>query len=103
MYGGRRTKGEEQGITLLALVITIILLVILSAVVIRGLAGNGGLVETTLTAKEQHTIAVYKETIEQIAQKTIIGKNTKGEEATVTDIAKEIKKGISKYNKRSRL
>ena len=93
MYGGRRTKGtKEQGITLLALVITIILLVILSAVVIRGLAGNGGLVETTLTAKEQHTIAVYKETIEQIAQKTIIGKNTKGEEATVTDIAKEIKK-----------
>ena len=93
MYGGRGTKGtKEQGITLLALVITIILLVILSAVVIRGLAGNGGLVETTLTAKEQHTIAVYKETIEQIAQKTIIGKNTKGEEATVTDIAKEIKK-----------
>ena len=93
MYGGRKIKGsKEQGITLLALVITIILLVILSAVVIRGLAGNGGLVETTLTAKEQHTIAVYKETIEQIAQKTIIGKNTKGEEATVTDIAKEIKK-----------
>jgi len=93
MYGGRKTKdSKEQGITLLALVITIILLVILSAVVIRGLAGNGGLVETTLTAKEQHTIAVYKETIEQIAQKTIIGKNTKGEEATVTDIAKEIKK-----------
>ena len=88
----RKQNKKEEGITLLALVITVMLLIILAAIAIRSIAGNGGLIETTLTAKEQHTIEVYRGALEEISEKTIVGNNVKGKDTTVTEIAKEMEK-----------
>ena len=53
---------KQEGITLVALVITIIVLLILAMVSIK-IALSGGLIEKTKEASDQHTIAVEKEAI----------------------------------------
>ncbi len=67
------TKGEN-GITLIALFVMIILIVILSAVTVRGLTGKGGLIETAGNAAEEHKIVTYKEKIEQNVRETVVAK-----------------------------
>lgn len=48
---------KEEGITLIALVITIIILLILSAVTISTLTGENGLFKRAIQAKKQTEIA----------------------------------------------
>ena len=67
-------KPSESGITLIALLVMIILLVILAGVTIKGLVGNEGLLFVAETSAEEHKIAVYKERIEQNVRATVIGK-----------------------------
>ena len=86
----KKKEQNQKGITLIALVITIILLIILAAIVIRSLAGSDGLVETTLTAKEEHTIAEYRSALEEIVEKEIMTSNVKGKDATRKQIADKI-------------
>lgn len=87
---GKQTKAEK-GITLVALAITVILLLILATITIRSLIGHEGLIDTTLTASEEHTIAQYREAIYQMAQEVILGNTTKGKDTTREDIAKRIR------------
>ena len=47
---------SERGITLVALLITIIILVVLSAVVIRSITGNESLIKSTETVAEDYKI-----------------------------------------------
>ena len=54
-------KESEKGITLIALVITIIVLLILAAVSIAMLTGENGILKKASTAKEKHLIAQYEE------------------------------------------
>ena len=54
-------KLKERGITLIALVITIIVLLILAAVSIAMLTGENGILKKASTAKEKHLIAQYEE------------------------------------------
>ena len=54
-------KLKEKGITLIALVITIIVLLILAAVSIAMLTGENGILKKASTAKEKHLIAQYEE------------------------------------------
>ena len=54
-------KESEKGITLIALVITIIVLLILAAVSIAMLTGENGILSKASTAKEKHLIAQYEE------------------------------------------
>ena len=55
-------KGEEkEGITLIALVITIVILLILSAVVINLSLGEGGLADKAKEATENYQIAEQAE------------------------------------------
>ena len=91
MKGQKKTNMAEKGITLVTLVITVILLIILAAIAIRSLVGNDGMVETTLTAKEEHTIAEYKSSLEQVSQSVIMSNNIKGKETTLTEIADKVK------------
>ena len=86
MKSQKKTNMAEKGITLVTLVITVILLIILAAIAIRSLVGNDGMVETTLTAKEEHTIAEYKSSLEQVSQSVIMSNNIKGKETTLTEI-----------------
>ena len=56
-----KLKESEKGITLIALVITIIVLLILAAVSIAMLTGENGILSKASTAKEKHLIAQYEE------------------------------------------
>ena len=51
----------EKGITLIALVITIIVLLILAGVSIAFLVGDNGILKYTINAKEKNEIAIEKE------------------------------------------
>ena len=53
----KRTKKLEKGITLIALVITIIVLLILAGVTIASLTGENGLLSKSVTSKEKTEIA----------------------------------------------
>ena len=56
-----KLKKSEKGITLIALVITIIVLIILASVSIAMLTGENGILSKASTAKEKHLIAQYEE------------------------------------------
>ena len=47
---------ENKGITLAALLITIIVLLIIATITVTTLSGNNGIVEQTVTAKEESEI-----------------------------------------------
>lgn len=57
---------ENRGITLIALVITIIVLIILAGVTIGLVIGNNGILTRTSSAKEQNTIESIKEKLELV-------------------------------------
>ena len=63
----RKQPIKEKGITLIALVITIVILLILSAVVINLALGEGGLAEKAKEATENYQIAEQAE-MESIAE-----------------------------------
>ena len=70
-------KGREKGITLIALVITIIILLILAAVTIATLTGDNGILSNAVKAKEETEIANEKEQI-GIASASSIADNEGG-------------------------
>ena len=51
---------NKQGITLIALVVTIILLLILSGITIGTLIGNGGIIEKAQEAKKATIVSAIK-------------------------------------------
>lgn len=57
-------KRESKGITLIALVITIIVLLILAGVTIATLTGDNGILTKATEAKEQTELADEKEKVE---------------------------------------
>ena len=71
-----------RGITLIALVITIIVLLILAGITIAALSGNNGILINTTKSKEETEIANEKEQIE-IASASSVATSTRG------DITKE--------------
>ena len=72
-----KNKKQETGITLLALVITIVILLILAGITISAITGNNGIIENARQAKEETEIANEKEIVEKaIAQ--AMGKNKYG-------------------------
>ena len=70
-------KGIKQtkGITLIALVITIIILLILAGISIAMLTGQNGLLTKALKAKEEHLISQYKEEINLIIAEEVVERN----------------------------
>ena len=61
----RNTKRKNEGITLIALVITIIILLILAGITISAITGENGLIENAGTAKEETEIANEIEILER--------------------------------------
>ena len=62
-------KKDVKGITLIALVITIIVLLILAAVSIAMLTGENGLLQKATKAKEENKLAQAKEQINLMIKK----------------------------------
>ena len=67
-------RKENEGITLIALVITIIVLLILAGITIATLTGNNGILTKTNEAKEQTEIGKEKEIV-KLATTTVITTN----------------------------
>ena len=82
---------EEKGITLIALVITIILLLILAGVAIAQITGENGLFARAKQAKERTLIAQYKEKIELIREELQIA-DENYEPPTLTKLDNEFKR-----------
>lgn len=60
----------REGITLISLVVTIIILIILAGISINMLLGENGIIERTKTAKKETLIAQYKEKIDLVKAET---------------------------------
>lgn len=73
---------KTNGITLIVLVITIIILLILSGIVIATLMGENGLISKTKQAKEKYLISEAKEKLELAIANLRIEQEEKGEELT---------------------
>ena len=83
-----KLKESEKGITLIALVITIIVLLILAAVSIAMLTGENGILKKASTAKEKHQISEAKEKIELALQDLRIEEQSKGNSLTKEKLSK---------------
>ena len=84
-------KRNEKGITLIALVVTIVILLILASISIGALTGDNGIIDQAHTAKEDTEIASWEEKIDL----AIIDAEKKHRTPTLDDVKEELKnKGI---------
>ena len=84
---------KQQGITLIALVVTIVILLILASISIGALTGDKGIIDETHTAKENTEIASWEEQIDL----AIIDAENKHRNPSMGDIKEELKnKGVIK-------
>lgn len=86
----KRMQKNSKGITLIALVITIIVLLILAGISISMLAGQNGILKQAINAQKETTIGQEKEQVE-LAYTTAIT-NKLGEKVTRKDLQEELEK-----------
>ena len=87
-------KGNK-GITLIALVVTIVVLLILAATSIGMLAGENGIVKQAVKAKEENDIAAIKEEAELVKSNMFIGDYSKGQRVPETAQRKNLVKALN--------
>ena len=88
-----KKERTNQGITLIALVITIIILLILAGISIAMLTGENGLLTKSLKAKEEHLISQYKEEINLIIAEEVAERKTEvKEEPMIVRLEQKIRK-----------
>ena len=63
-------KRKESGITLIALIVTIVLLLILAGIVINLLLGENGLIQKAIIARERDSVEQERTLIELAADST---------------------------------
>lgn len=80
----------NKGITLIALVITIIILIILAGVAVNLSLGENGIFNRAKTAREQYKMAEVKEKIELAIVDIQSEKMGKGEQCTIDTIISEL-------------
>lgn len=88
-------KENNSGITLIALVITIVVLIILASITINIVSGKNGIIERGKQAKEQTIISQYKEKIEMI--KLDVRLKYKSIEITLENLKNEFESDSQKY------
>mgnify|MGYP004460249763 FL=1 len=84
----KKIRNKNKGITLVALIITIIILLILSGITIATLGGENGLFKKVKLGKERYAISESKEKLELEITNLQIEQNGKGEELTKEDLPK---------------
>ena len=87
----KKKKVNQKGITLIALVITIIVLLILSAVSIATLTGENGILTQAQNAKEE----TEKANVVERAQTDILGKQAENRSEKITEA--DLKEVLEKY------
>lgn len=96
---------QNKGITLIALVITIIVLLILAGVTVNTLVGENGIINRTITAREETKKAEYIERarldlIDSIIEKSVAGEN---KEIGTDDLKTQLKKNFTEESVESAL
>ena len=86
----KNCAGREKGITLIALVITVIVLLILAGITISALSGDNGILENAGKAKEETEMAEIKEQAEIAKQGVLTESLVDGTETTRDDIINAI-------------
>ena len=97
MKGEKDKNMRNKGITLIALVITIIVLLILAGVSIATLTGQNGILTRASDAKEQTEIAEIKEQAQLDIANWVADKMKNGEDATV-DTPEKVKEILEAAN-----
>ena len=86
-----KLENKNKGITLIALVVTIVILLILAGISIGALTGDNGIINQAHTAKEDTEIASWEEQIDL----AIIDAENKHRNPTLDDVKEELKnKGV---------
>ena len=67
---------KERGITLIALIISIIVVVLLVAITIKSITGDDPIIGISANTVEDHKVVSYKEQIEQTMHAKIVSKST---------------------------
>lgn len=83
---------NNKGITLIALIITIIVLLILTGVTITMVLGENGLLDKTKQVKNQHHTAKIKEEIELAITDIYMEEIPKGNTVTIESVLEELKR-----------
>ena len=73
----KEKRKQERGITLIALITTIIVLLILAGITIGAITGSNGIIGQAQNAKEETEISQEKEIID-ISTVEAMGKNNRG-------------------------
>ena len=90
-----KNKRKDKGITLIALIVTIIILIILASISIGALTGDNGIINQAHTAKENTEIASWEEQIDL----AIIDAENKHRDPKLDDVIEELKnKGVITNN-----
>ena len=89
-----KPKNLERGITLISLIITIVILVIISAIIIKTITGDNSLIGATTDAAENYKIEQYRELIKAEVLGTIQTDMIRGEKTTLEGIAENVKKNV---------
>lgn len=90
---------SKKGITLIALVITIIVLLILAGVTIATLTGENGILTKSSEAKEQYSNEELKERLALAVQSLLVQKSYQGEEITAEKLKNQLKEdGLSDFD-----
>ena len=84
----KKIRNKNKGITLVALIITIIILLILTGITIATLGGENGLFTKVKLGKERYAISEAKEKLELEITNLQIEQNGKGEQLTKEDLPK---------------
>ena len=88
-------KMNAKGITLIALVVTIVVLLILAAVSISMLAGENGIIRQAIKAKEENEITSIKEEAELVKSNMFIGDYAKAQRVPETAQRKNLVKALN--------
>ena len=87
----KKSLGKERGITMIALVITIIVLIILAGISIAAITGDEGIIKKGDKAKEETEISQYKEKLEVIRHGEYADGYTLSVDAFLDKYAKAVK------------
>lgn len=86
-------KEEQNGITMIALVVTIVVLIILAGISISGITGKNGIIKQGENAKRNTEIARYKSELEEIKHEKYAKKYTIEVDEFLSEYADIVLKG----------
>lgn len=89
---------KERGITLIALIVTIIILLILAGVSILFLTGENGILNRAKVAKDETELATVKEELQLFVGDKIADLTSNGKKVTMDEIANYLKDKVDSIN-----